>query len=151
MRIGIDPGISGAIAIIHDHGGVTFHDMPTVTKLNGKGNQVDAATLANVLREYAVADIAYLEQVGAMPGQGVTSMFSFGDSFGVIRGILAAVGIPYCLVRPQKWKKRAGLSGRDKDAARAVAMNLYPSASSGLSRKKDVGRADALLLAHYGD
>jgi len=85
-----------------------------------------------------------------MPGQGVSSVFSFGKSAGIIEGILAAEKIPMVLVTPQKWKKRAGIIGKEKDAARTLALQLYPQIASHLDRKKDVGRADALLIAHFG-
>ena len=85
-----------------------------------------------------------------MPGQGVTSVFSFGRSLGAIEGVLSALGIPYSLVHSTRWKKAAGLTGKDKDAARAKVIREHPEIADQLTRKKDVGRADAILLAEYG-
>jgi crossover junction endodeoxyribonuclease RuvC len=153
MIIGIDPGISGAIAYIADDY-VDTADMPIMTKSSGKGNQVDPYTLHSLLttfvRQGRKIERAYVESVHAMPGQGVSSVFSFGKSAGIIEGILAAEKIPMVLVTPQKWKKRAGIIGKEKDAARTLALQLYPQIASHLDRKKDVGRADALLIAHFG-
>ena len=148
-RIGIDPGISGAIAILND----TFelvecYDMPIMASSNSK-NQVNSAALANLIKKHGYTMTAYLERVSAMPGQGVSSMFSFGTSYGIVQGVLAALGIPVVLVTPQAWKKRAGLTGKDKDLARTLAIRLYPGGD--LSRKKDIGRADAILIARFGE
>lgn len=151
MKIGIDPGNTGAIALLNEHYElVSVWDMPLMA--NGKKQQVNASELAKIL-EYPGAtrsgDLeAIVEKVGAMPGQGVSSMFNFGMGFGVIQGVLAARRIPYRLVAPPKWKKAAGLTGKDKDMARTLAQQLYPEAP--LGRKKDIGRADAILIARYG-
>ena len=83
-----------------------------------------------------------------MPGQGVSSMFNFGMGYGAIQGVLAGLCVPLHLVTPQKWKKHQGLIGKDKDCARTLAQQLYPEAS--LARKKDIGRADAILIGDYG-
>lgn len=146
--IGIDPGITGAIAIIDDSGNlVGIHDMPTMPKGAGKKKQINPCSLVGMLSGYGRVT-AYLERVSAMPGQGVSGVFTFGECFGVIRGVLAAAYIPLVLVTPQSWKRRFGLIGTEKDAARTKAIELYPAAS--LARKKDIGRADALLIARYG-
>lgn len=146
--IGIDPGISGAIAIIGDHRAApAVKDMPVMSKGTGKKQQVNAAELARMLASCAPS-VVYVERVSAMPEQGVVSMFAFGEAFGVIRGVLAAMNIPIELVTPQTWKRRFGLLGTEKDAARTKAIELYPTAP--LARKKDIGRADALLIARYG-
>src|SRR5690606_16808140 len=111
----------------------------------------NAAALAGLLHEAAPVlkmPHAYVERVSAMPGQGVSSMFNFGMGYGVIQGVLASLGIPYTLVTPQTWKKRAGLAGKDKDNARTLAQQLCPEAP--LGRKKDIGRADAILIARFG-
>lgn len=149
MRIGIDPGLSGAIAFMQDNFDlVAVHDMPTMALSKGK-NQVNAAALVKIINTQSSWSLtAYLEQVSAMPGQGVCSMFSFGTSYGVVQGVLAALNIPVVLVRPQAWKTKAGLKGTDKDMSRTLAQRLYPSAE--LSRKKDIGRADAILIARFG-
>jgi crossover junction endodeoxyribonuclease RuvC len=154
LRLGIDPGITGAIALLDkDLRYVDIKDMPAIAGI-GKRQQVNAAEVSRIVRVWKqlAGDepiIAFVEQVAAMPGQGVSSMFSFGDSFGVIRGVLAASDIPLLLVHPRQWKQRAGLIGTEKDKARTVAQNLYPAVP--LARKKDIGRADALLIARYGE
>lgn len=154
MKIGIDPGLSGAIAVLNDDLSLAaVYDMPVMALRPGK-NQVNAAELAKLIMDSAVdysrrlKPVAYLEQVSAMPGQGVSGMFSFGTSYGIVQGVLAALGVPVVLVRPQAWKSRAGLKGTEKDMARTVAQRLYPAAD--LSRKKDIGRADSILIARFG-
>lgn len=151
MKIGIDPGNTGAVAVLTMCDKlVEVFDMPTM--LDGgrsKKQKVNAAALNDMLGKYPEVNVAYIEKVGAMPGQGVSSMFTFGMGFGVIQGVCAARGIPFFLVTPQAWKKRAGLIGKDKDFARTQAQQIFAGAS--LVRKKDVGRADALLIAYYGD
>lgn len=153
VTIGIDPGQTGALAVLADGQFAGFYDMPTVARPAG-GQQVNGAELAAQLREIRAAhpDVevrACIEQVNAMPGQGVSSMFRFGEGYGVVQGVLAALGIPMALVHPQRWKKTVGLIGREKDVARTVAIQQYPAAAGGLKRKKDVGRADALLIAAW--
>ena len=91
-----------------------------------------------------------MEQVGAMPGQGATSMFNFGEGFGIVKEVLGALQIPVRMVTPQRWKRFAGLTGKDKDAARSLAIQLHPEAAEYLRRKKDVGRADAIMIARFG-
>ena len=144
--IGIDPGISGALAVL-DAGGalMAYTAMPTYQP--AKATRVNPAALSAFLEPYRHGH-AILEQVGAMPGQGVASMFSFGHAAGIVEGVLAALGISYELVVPQEWKKAYKLNGKPKDAARALAQRYYPSAP--LARKKDSGLADALLLARFG-
>lgn len=147
--IGIDPGNEGAIAVLDDGRFVTVYDMPLMA--NGKKQQINPYALSSVLATANRIDVetaVVLEKVGAMPGQGVTSMFNFGMGYGAIQGVVAALGMQLRLVTPQAWKKRAGLLRREKDQARTLAQQLYPSAP--LARKKDVGRADAILIARYG-
>jgi crossover junction endodeoxyribonuclease RuvC len=141
--IGIDPGATGAIAYIYEDGGVDIEDCPTI---NG---QPDQYSLAALLRDRDIKQ-AFIEQVSAMPGQGVTSMFHFGENFGTWIGAIGAFKIPLIRVTPQKWKKEFGLIGQEKDIARRRAIELFPSMAPNLSRKKDGGRADALLIAEYG-
>lgn len=150
-RIGIDPGLGGAIALLRD-GKVVVVDMPTVARSAGKGAQVDAAGLAELLRPCAFEGgwHTYVEIQHARPGQGVTSMFGMGVSFGAAVGVIAALGIPYTLVAPGAWKRQAGLTGKDKEASRARALQLHPELAERLSRKKDHGRAEAVLLACFG-
>lgn len=149
MIVGIDPGITGAIALLKND--LTFYkvfDMPTMVMGKGTKQQVNDAALAKIFLDNPGVDIAFIEEVNAMPGQGVTSMFNFGCSWGMARGVLAALMIPYTLIRPTAWKRNAGIIGRDKDAARTMAQHLYPEAP--LSRKKDIGRADAILIGRFG-
>ena len=149
--VGIDPGLTGAVAILEDDGSVGVIDMPCVPKSSGKGGEVCAELLAKALRESVSRDDRiFVEAVHAMPGNGATSMFGFGRSLGVVLGVLAALGLPYELVRPMKWKRAAGIVGKPKDASRGAALRLYPAAADLLKRKKDSGRADAILIGHYG-
>ena len=152
MIIGIDPGCSGALAVFADDGVILdYLNMPTVKV--GTKSRVNGAAVAAFLREAMLLDSchAYLEQVGAMPGQGVSSMFTFGHAAGVVEGILQGLGIPYTLVTPQAWKKRAGLIGQDKDAARSRAIQLYPDLRVLDLKGKGQAVADAILIARYGD
>jgi crossover junction endodeoxyribonuclease RuvC len=144
MIISIDPGLTGAIAYFTNEGLLNYiEDMPITAKINGKGNQVNA----NLLSELFVdVDRAIIERVHAMPGQGVTSVFSFGRSLGVIEGILAANQIPIEWITPQKWKKHFSLLGKPKDASRTLAIELYPNHLDLFKRKKDNGRSDAVLI-----
>jgi len=154
MIIGIDPGITGAIYFNTVEGKIVV-DMPIMAKTSGKGNQINPYELTSLLMQPPIDRLtgikaAYLESVHAMPGQGVSSVFSFGKSVGTIEGVLAALNIPLVMVTPQRWKKNAKLIGKDKDAARTLAIQLYPELSDRLSRKKDIGRADAILIAEFG-
>ena len=149
--IGIDPGLSGAIAILSPEN-LKIFDMPTMTvERNGKAKrQVSASQLAEMLYLYSGRDChVYCERVGAVTGQGVTSVFSFGRSFGMIEGILAAFKMPVTFVPPATWVKAVG-RGQGKDASRARAMELFPSDQDQFKRVKDDGRADAALIAYWG-
>ena len=150
--IGIDPGINGAISIIENKKIIEVFDMPTM--IDGKKNkkQVNGAQVVNIIKEKLNNDketIVVVEHVNAMPGQGVTSMFNFGQSFGVIKGICSALNLPIYFVRPTKWKKYFNLIKTNKDASRTKAIEAYPEISSKLSRKKDSNKADAILIARY--
>ena len=153
MRVGIDVGISGAIAFLNDDLSlVGVFDMPVMV-LSAKKQQVNATELGKLFRfwlyDVPVENVtAYVEQVHSMPGQGVSAMFNFGTGYGVIQGVLGALQIPMVLVSPAVWKRRAGLTGKPKDASRTLAQQLYPAAP--LGRKKDVGRADSILIARFG-
>jgi len=150
MIVGIDPGQTGALAFMGEGGMVeSVHDMPIMARLHGKGQAVNAAELASIILEHKPKK-AILEAVSAMPGQGVSSTFRFGESFGVVLGVLGALQVPVKFIAPQTWKKKAGLIGKEKDAARTMAIMLHPEASDKLTRKKDCGRADAILIAKYG-
>jgi|TARA_B110000438_G_scaffold6080_1_gene6035 crossover junction endodeoxyribonuclease RuvC len=150
--IGVDPGISGAISIIENKKILEVYDTPTM--IDGKKNkrQINSAQVTNIIKERLNKEkdvVVVVEQVNAMPGQGVTSMFNFGQSFGVIKGICAALGLPIYFVRPTKWKKHFNLIKTNKDASRTKVIEAYPEISSKLHRKKDSNRADAILIALY--
>jgi len=152
MIISVDPGKTGAIAAL-ENGRITWvYDMPTMGRTHGKGQEIDPYELSSILLNIKAGKDAtvLIEQVGAMPGQGTTSMFHFGESVGVILGVCGALQLPVRRVRPQFWKKKAGLIGKDKDAARALAIQIHPEVSDMLTRKKDVGRAEAILIAEFG-
>ena len=148
--IGIDPGITGALARISQSGCAYLYDMPIMAKGKGSSkvkNQINAAELSDILEGWQ-PHIVYVERISAMPGQGVSSMFSMGDSFGVIRGVCAALRIPIEFITPRQWKKYFGLPS-DKEICRAKAIELYPRLN-GLGKKKDHNKAEALLIARYG-
>ena len=161
---GIDPGVSGAICALKKGKIINVYEMPTM--IDGKKNkrQVNGAEVANIFlkeinnqqkKEFDNKQIfsdsakVVVEHVTAMPGQGVTSMFNFGQSFGVIKGICAALKLPIYFVRPTKWKKHFNLIKTNKDASRTKVIEIYPNISSELSRKKDSNKADAILIARY--
>jgi crossover junction endodeoxyribonuclease RuvC len=150
--IGIDPGLSGAVAVINGTDSLRVFDMPTMTiDRNGKAKrQVSASELAEMIYVMKSDDChVYCERVGAMAGQGVTSVFSFGRSFGMIEGILAAFKLQVTYVAPATWTKGIGRAP-GKDASRARAMELFPNNQSDFKRVKDDGRADAALIAAWG-
>ena len=151
---GIDPGVSGAISILENKKVIEVFDMPTM--IDGKKNkkQVNGSQVTNIIKERLNKDkdkeiIVVVEHVNAMPGQGVTSMFNFGQSFGVIKGICSALSLPIYFVRPTKWKKHFNLIKTNKEASRTKVIQVYPEISSKLSRKKDSNKADAILIARY--
>ena len=151
---GIDPGVSGAISILENKKVIEVFDMPTM--IDGKKNkkQVNGSQVTNIIKERLNKDkdkeiIVVVEHVNAMPGQGVTSMFNFGQSFGVIKGICSALSLPIYFVRPTKWKKHFNLIKTNKDASRTKVIQTYPEISSKLSKKKDSNKADAILIARY--
>jgi crossover junction endodeoxyribonuclease RuvC len=151
MIAGIDPGLSGAIALYEEvEGTLEVFDMPTVEVVRNarKKREVVAALVADVVAGRALAG-AYLERVGAMPGQGVSSMFSLGRSVGIIEGVLGAYEIPTTIVPPRTWQKALNVR-EGKDGSRERAMALFPKHSELFKRKKDDGRADATLIAFYG-
>ena len=150
--IGIDPGVSGAISILENKRVIDVFEMPTM--IDGKKNkkQVNGSQVTNIFRDKLKENkeiIVVVEHVNAMPGQGVTSMFNFGQSFGVIKGICSALRLPIYFVRPTKWKKYFNLIKTNKDASRTKVIQIYPEISSQLSRKKDSNKADAILIARY--
>ena len=149
---GIDPGVSGGISVLENKKVIDIYDMPTM--IDGKKNkrQVNGSQVTNIIKERLNSNkeiVVVVEHVNAMPGQGVTSMFNFGQSFGVIKGICSALGLPIYFVRPTKWKKHFNLINTNKEASRTKAIEIYPDISSKLSRKKDSNKADAILSARY--
>ncbi len=148
---GIDPGLQGAIAMIYENGKVTLIDTPIMETTKGGKSKNDylPGQMAEILRNHARCHV-FVESVHAMPGQGATSMFRFGYGCGLWDGIIAALGIPLTKVTPQAWKKELMAGMKDKDAARIRAQELFPACVKDLSRKKDCGRADALLIAEFG-
>ena len=153
MRIiGIDPGLSGGIAILDDLKIFDMFAMPIMSEGKKNKNQLNSAHLVNIIKKHILPNgetFVIVEQVSAMPGQGVTSMFNFGQTFGSIKGICAALGLPIFYVRPAKWKKHFELINSSKDASRTKVIEMYPSISSRLTKKKDVNKADAVLIARY--
>ena len=142
--IGVDPGISGAIALIGD-GYLAVRDIPTAGEQRRR--VVMAAELAGVIRAWD-PDTAVIEKVHAMPAQGVSSSFRFGQALGVIEGVLGALTIATEYVTPQSWKKHYRLT-RHKEDARLRALQLWPRITDQLSRKRDADRAEALLIANW--
>jgi len=144
--IGIDPGLSGAVAMI-DHLGYRVWDIPIIQKGTGTvKNEINAAGLMDIIAEADFETVAALERVNAMPGQGVSSVFSLGDSFGCCRAVLACARMPTFYITPTMWKKHYGLTS-DKEQARALAVKMFPKAE--LHLKKHIDRAEALLIAAY--
>ena len=147
---GIDPGFTGAITLYWpETGDIEVHDMPTMPSAKGK-TVLNMHSILEILRpEDDKTRVAFMEQVGAMRGQGVTSMFRFGEQFGALQMALAASETPMYLVAPQKWKKFFGLT-RDKGVSRGLAMQRFPKYADQFKRVKDDGRAEATLIALYG-
>ena len=154
LIIGIDPGISGSICFFEDGKILDVLEMPTMTDGKKNKKQVNGAQIYNEIstkiRGIEKQNLrVIIEQVSAMPGQGVTSMFNFGQSFGILKGICSAMQLPMYFVRPAKWKKYYGLINSEKDASRTRAIEMFPYFSSQLSKKKDSNKADAILIASF--
>ena len=150
--IGIDPGLSGAIAFFENKKVINIYEMPVMSEGKKNKRQINSAQLVKILRENIQANdevSVVVEQVNAMPGQGVTSMFNFGQSFGAIKGVCAALNLPIFFVRPSKWKKHFELINSSKDSSRTKVIEMYPSLSSHLSKKKDANKSDAILIARF--
>ena len=150
--LGIDPGLSGAIAILENKKVLTLFDMPVMSEGKKNKKQLNSAQLVKIIQENTLKeeDISVVvEQVNAMPGQGVTSMFNFGQTFGAIKGVCAALNLPIFFVRPSKWKKYFELINSSKDSSRTKVIEMYPSLSNQLTKKKDVNKSDAILIARY--
>ena len=154
LIIGIDPGISGSICFFQDGKIIDVVEMPIMTEGKKNKKQVNGSQIFNeILKRIKNTDKkdikVVIEQVSAMPGQGVTSMFNFGQSFGILKGICSAMQLPMYFVRPAKWKKYFNLINSEKDASRTRAIEIFPYFSSELSRKKDTNKADAILIANF--
>ena len=154
LIIGIDPGISGSICFFEDGKIIDVINMPTMTDGKKNKKQVNGSQIYNeISKRIKKAEDqnirVVIEQVSAMPGQGVTSMFNFGQSFGILKGICSAMQLPMYFVRPAKWKKYFNLINSEKDASRTRAIEIFPYFSSELSKKKDSNKADAILIANF--
>ena len=154
LIIGIDPGISGAICFFEDGQVKEILDMPVMADGKKNKRQINGPQIFNEISsritKFSKKDIiVVIEQVSAMPGQGVTSMFNFGQSFGVLKGICSAMQLSMFFIRPAKWKKYFGLIKTEKDASRTKVIEIFPYISSELSRKKDSNKADAVLIASF--
>ena len=150
--IGIDPGLSGAIAILENNKVLNVFDIPVMSEGKKNKRQLNSALLVSLLKENVTTSeevAVVVEQVNAMPGQGVTSMFNFGQTFGAIKGICAALDFPIFFVRPSKWKKHFELINSSKDSSRTKAIEMYPKLSNQLAKKKDVNKSDAILIARF--
>tara|TARA_B100000963_G_scaffold17465_1_gene13377 strand:+ start:4128 stop:4622 length:495 start_codon:yes stop_codon:yes gene_type:complete len=154
LIIGIDPGLSGSICFMRDGKILDVIEMPTMTEGKKNKRQVNGSQIYNEIfkriNKIENSEVrAVIEQVSAMPGQGVTSMFNFGQSFGILKGICSAMQIPVYFVRPTKWKKYFNLINSEKDASRTRAIEIFPYFSAQLSKKKDSNKADAILIASF--
>ena len=154
LIIGIDPGISGSICFFEDGKILEVIEMPTMTEGKKNKKQVNGSQIFNEISKRINKNQnqgvrVVVEQVSAMPGQGVTSMFNFGQSFGILKGICSAMQLPVYFVRPAKWKKYFNLINSEKDASRTKAIEIFPYFSSNLSKKKDSNKADAILISSF--
>ena len=154
LIIGIDPGISGSICFFEDGKILEVIEMPVMTEGKKNKKQVNGAQIYNeflkrINKKKDDKIRVVIEQVSAMPGQGVTSMFNFGQSFGILKGICSAMQLPMFFVRPAKWKKYYNLINSQKDASRTRAIEIFPYFSTQLSKKKDSNKADAILIASF--
>ena len=154
LIIGIDPGISGAICFFEDGQVKEVIEMPVMAEGKKNKRQVNGPQIYNEIskriNKFSKKDvIVVIEKVSAMPGQGVTSMFNFGQSFGVIKGICSAMQLSMFFIRPAKWKKYFGLIKTEKDASRTKVIEIFPYISAQLSKKKDSNKADAVLIASF--
>ena len=154
MIIGIDPGITGSICFFENGKIIDVVEMPSMAEGKKNKKQVNGAQIyyeiSSRIKSIQKEEIkVVIEQVSAMPGQGVTSMFNFGQSFGILKGICSAMQLPMYFVRPSKWKKYFNLINSEKDASRTKAIEIFPYFSSELSKKKDSNKADAILIASF--
>ena len=154
LIIGIDPGVSGSICFFKDGKIIDVIEMPIMNEGKKNKKQVNGAQIYNEIikridNTSGTRTRVVIEHVTAMPGQGVTSMFNFGQSFGILKGVCSAMRLPMFFVRPAKWKKYYNLINSEKDASRTRAIEIFPNFSSQLSKKKDSNKADAILIASF--
>ncbi len=154
LIIGIDPGINGAICFFENGEVKEILDMPNMAEGKKNKRQINGPQIYNEISKRITniskkEVVVVIEQVAAMPGQGVTSMFNFGQSFGVLKGICSAMQLSMHFVRPAKWKKYFNLINTEKDSSRTKVIEIFPYISSQLSRKKDSNKADAILIASF--
>ena len=154
LILGIDPGISGSICFFEDGKIIDVVEMPTMTEGKKNKRQVNGSQIFNEISQRIHKSENHeirviIEQVSAMPGQGVTSMFNFGQSFGILKGICSSMQLPMYFVRPAKWKKYFNLINSQKDASRTKAIEIFPYFSRQLSKKKDSNKADAILISSF--
>ena len=154
LIIGIDPGVSGSICFFKDGKILDVIEMPIMNEGKKNKKQVNGAQIYNEIfkridNTSSIRTRVVIEHVTAMPGQGVTSMFNFGQSFGILKGVCSAMRLPMFFVRPAKWKKYYNLINSEKDASRTRAIEIFPNFSSQLSKKKDSNKADAILIASF--
>ena len=149
--LGIDLGLGGAIAVIDENGTlITVYDMPTLCDGPKAKRTINAMLLFNILRQNP-ADHAYVEYVGARPGEGAVGAFAFGRCRGIVEGVLGSLVIPMTLLTPACWKRVVGLSpGTNKDASRSLAIARWPDKAEWFKRKMDNGRSDAALIGIAG-
>lgn len=165
MIIGIDPGLTGAMAFIGaSHEAPRLVQTPVLRRSNGKGNRIDVARVFDALEQHQVQRMIHIEKVRAMPSirgkrtMGAQSSFNFGEGFGLIWAAAVLSGSWVHFIEAAKWKRMAGLIGQPKAASLAAAIELYPGVKEGLrhgrghgTKEEAIGRADALLIGHYGD
>ena len=154
LIIGMDPGISGAICFFENGEVKEIIDIPNMADGKKNKRQINGPQVYNEISSRIKnipkkEIVVVIEQVSAMPGQGVTSMFNFGQSFGVLKGICSAMQLSMRFIRPAKWKKYFGLIKTEKDASRTKVIEIFPYISSQLSRKKDSNKADAILISSF--
>ena len=154
LIIGMDPGISGAICFFENGEVKEIIDMPNMADGKKNKRQINGPQIYNEISSRIKNTpkkeiVVVIEQVSAMPGQGVTSMFNFGQSFGVLKGICSAMQLSMYFIRPVKWKKYFGLIKTEKDASRTKVIEIFPYIYSQLSKKKDSNKADAILISSF--
>ena len=151
--LGIDIGVVGALALLTDAGElVDIADMPVLADVPAGRRTVNGPLLAATVFRWQ-AKRAFVEMVGARPGEGAVGAFAFGRSRGIVEGVLAAANVPATFIAPASWKRAIGIPpGKDgaKDRARSMAISRWPAQADRFARVKDDGRAEACLIAVAG-